>query len=380
MTTITTPSDLRNVLHQELANIGNFSECALLDYPKYPNIGDHLIWLGTLFYLTDTLKTQIKYTASVWDFSAEKMEQRIGRDAPILLQGGGNMGDLWPIFQNFRERIVSQYKDRKIIILPQTIHFKDINNFKKAAEVFNAHPNLTIFARDSYSYKQAKEHFYNCRILQAPDMAFYMIGMPDLDFKIKPQNKILYHCRSDHEPFPPNAMNIPNLVQSDWVSYRWVHRESIKDSSEWYWKIPGTVRLYREFWQQGISHPLEWLSRYQWEKSNPNLTKLDNIYNAEFHRQSWRYMHFGIHQLKRHRVIVTNRTHGHISCIILGIPHVFSPGSYHKNESFYKTWTNQLPFCRWVTETSQVKPAVEELLEKFPNHVKVTQNSSSSPL
>lgn len=368
MTDLTTPLSVRAYLHKELEALGNFEDCALLDHPDYANIGDHLIWLGTLFYLIDVLQTKIKYAASVTRFSAQAMEKNISPDAPILLQGGGNMGDLWPIFQDFREKIATQYPNRRIIILPQTIYFKNPENLKKAAKAFNSHPNLTLFVRDDTSYAIAQENFHKCRILKAPDMAFHLVGMPDLNFQLPYKKNFLYHCRSDHEPFPISAMNLPNVVQSDWISYKWVNRENIQDLKAWYWKIPGIIRLYREGWQRGLTRPSEWLARQEWQKSNPNLEKLNSVYNPSIHHKSWMYMHAGIYQLKPHRLIITNRTHGHITCMILGIPHVFAPGSYFKNEAFYKAWTHQIPFCKWVTEASQVKPAVEELLEKFPNH------------
>ena len=62
-------------------------------------------------------------------------------------------------------------------------------------------------------------------------------------------------------------------------------------------------------------------------------------------------------------MIITNRLHGHIMCILLGIPHIFLANSYHKNESFYETWTHQVPFCRFVKNSSEILPFAYELME-----------------
>jgi pyruvyl transferase EpsO len=78
-------------------------------------------------------------------------------------------------------------------------------------------------------------------------------------------------------------------------------------------------------------------------------------------------MHHGIYQFKQHRLIITNRLHGHILCIIMGIPHIFLPNAYYKNEAFYDTWTYSIPFCRFVKDPSQIKGAAQELLDLFPN-------------
>lgn len=81
-------------LYQALEHIEDFEECALLDYHGNRNIGDHLIWLGTIFYLSKVRKIRIKYTAGASYFSEKEMEKYTGNNTPILLHGGGNLGDI----------------------------------------------------------------------------------------------------------------------------------------------------------------------------------------------------------------------------------------------------------------------------------------------
>jgi len=76
-------------------------------------------------------------------------------------------------------------------------------------------------------------------------------------------------------------------------------------------------------------------------------------------------MHYGVYQFKQHKLVITNRLHGHILCVLMGIPHVVIPNSYHKITSFYETWTHQVPFCKLVTNQSQIKAAAEELLNTY---------------
>jgi pyruvyl transferase EpsO len=359
MTGISKLEDVTTSLHQALEKIGTFEECALLDYPAYPNIGDNLIWLGTIFYLTDVLKTKIKYASSISDFSETLLERKIGK-SPILLQGGGNFGDLWPRFQLFREQIISKYRDRQIVIMPQSIYFSNIDNLKKSAEIFNSHPNLTLFIRDNYSYEIATQYFQNCQVIKAPDMAFQMVNMPGLSLKSRPDSSTLYLYRQDRETdwaFSPTSLAIPDLVVEDWVSYTWMS----KIPKDWIY-IPGLVRLVREGWQRGLGTPREWMSRQVWENVHPYAFKFNTLDNPSIHRRSWSLMHSGIYQLKGHRLIITNRLHVHILCLLLGIPHIVLPGSYYKIELFYETWTHQLPLCKLVKDPSQVKVAAQELL------------------
>jgi len=360
MTQISTTSDITKLLHKSLEALGRFDNCALLDYPSHPNIGDHLIWLGTIFYLTNVLKTKINYAVSVTDFSEAVLEKQIGK-SPILLHGGGNMGDLWSRFQIFREKIISTYQDRPIFVMPQSLYYANIENLEKTATIFNSHPDLTIFIRDNRSYETAIKYFDNCQIIKAPDMAFELVNIPGLKLKCKSDSSILYLYRQDREnnkAFSPSALGIPNLVVEDWISYTWMS----KIPKNWIY-IPGLVRLVREGWQRGLVTPTEWISRQGWEKLHPYATKFNTLYNPSIHRKSWSLMHSGIYQLQRHRLVITNRLHVHILCLLLGKPHVVLPGSYYKIESFYQTWTHKLPGCRFVKEPSQVKVAVQELLE-----------------
>jgi pyruvyl transferase EpsO len=368
---LSTPGKIRDALHEALGNLESFEECALLNYPDYPNIGDHLIGLGTVFYLTDVVKTQIKYTASIEDFSEEELEKRVGQ-APIILHGGGNLGDLWSHHQLFREYIISKYPDRPIIIMPQSIYFANLENLKKAAAIFNAHPNLTLFVRDNYSYEIACDHFSNCQVIKSPDMAFHMANMPLPSFSFNYKRPTLYLCREDSElnqNFSPDALEIPNMVVQDWVDSRdWIYRGRGKftELKGWYWRLPGMVVLVREGWQRrGLANPGEWISRHQWERSHPYVDKFNHVHDSFTHRFSWTLMHTGIAQFTQRRLVITNRLHGHILCLLLGIPNIFLPNSYYKNEAFYETWTYQIPYCRFVKEPKQVKVAAQELASSF---------------
>lgn len=333
--------NIKDTLHKGLGNIGSFEQCSLLNYPDYLNIGDHLIWLGTVFYLTDVLKTKIKYTAAgIADFSEELMEKQVGK-APIILQGGGNLGDLWSNHQEFREHIISKYRDRPIVIMPQSIYFDSTSNLKKAADIFNSHPNLTLFVRENYSYEIAMNCFDKCQIIKTPDMAFQLLNTLNITSNNRDKkSSILYHCRTDKELkkdfSPASIFELPNLIVEDWVSSEWKTWRSSKS-------ILKTSQAYPDH--------------------TPAI--FDSLYDPNIHRTSWILMHKGIAQFSQHRLIITNRLHGHILCILLGIPHIFLGNSYYKNESFYETWTHQVPFCRFVKDSAQIKIAAQELLELY---------------
>ncbi len=65
---------LRKSLQESLRPLEGIKQCALLNYPNYGNIGDHLIGLGTVIYITDVLGARIAYGASLHNFNAAEMD------------------------------------------------------------------------------------------------------------------------------------------------------------------------------------------------------------------------------------------------------------------------------------------------------------------
>lgn len=357
---LSTPEKLKEYLHLSLKDLETFQECALLSYPDHYNVGDHMIWLGNILYLTEVAKIKIGYVSSIEKFSQSQMENQTGK-APILIHGGGNFGDVWSYYQRFYEKIIPQYHDRKIIFLPQSIYFRYPDRLERAKAIFNAHPDLTICAREKYSYELASQHFTNCKIIQVPDMAFQLAGTPGIASNYQQQKSILYLYREDQEInsiSSPNSLSLLNLVKEDWGSFR--YKQVPKAAS-----IAGIAWLFQDSWQQGSLLPREWLDRQIWTYFHSYASKFAKINQPDLHTKSWKFMHNGVYQFKRHRLIITSRLHGHILCLMMGIPHIFLANSYYKNQSFYETWTSQIPFCRFVKDASQIESVAYELLENY---------------
>lgn len=360
---LTKVQEIKNSLHTNLAQMGTFPQCVLLDYPSHGNIGDHLIGLGEIFYFNNVLKTRITYITDWQNFSPEVMQYML-EDYPIVLHGGGNLGDLWYRHQQFRESIIEKYTDRPIIILPQTINFQNKKKLERARKIFNSHSNLTIFVRDNYSYDLGIKYFDNCKIVLSPDMAFQLVDSPEFVFEVKNNNSILYLDRTDLELNKSLGFRLPidsNLVSEDWVSYqkKWNFNHS-KNSIKMQ-----IIRLYREIIQRGLLTPQEFFLRQQWMEKQIEINNLNHLSRSclEMIRLSLGLTYSGIRQLKSHRLVITNRLHGHILCSILSMPHIFLPNAYYKNQSFYQTWTSTLPFCRFIEDPAQIQGAVQELLE-----------------
>ena len=307
---------LRKVIYDNLDPIIDSDYC-LLDIPDHKNIGDNLIWAGELAYLA-RLPYKMTYTANLYLFQKSKIKE----GNIILLQGGGSFGDMWRVMQDFRIDIVKGFKNNKIIILPQTVHYDNEELMKQDAEVFSQHPNLTICARDSTSFEFLKKNFSKNKILLVPDMAFCL----DLEkyCSNKVTNKTLYLKRSDKE-LNKATSSIYDQVKA---------KNSIIDVKDWPTFNISAAKAWIEQKHYAIQRRLAWAflrapvvhnlvdSRYGLSRSN-----------------SWeKYLEMGISFINEYDEVYSTRLHTYILAILLNKKAYLIDNSYGKNSRLYNTW------------------------------------------
>jgi pyruvyl transferase EpsO len=69
----------------------------------------------------------------------------------------------------------------------------------------------------------------------------------------------------------------------------------------------------------------------------------------------------GTEILSKGRCVVTDRLHGHILCVLLGIPHVCMDNEYGKISSFFQTWSRSCPelaFAQTATAAAEKVTAI----------------------
>lgn len=160
-----------------------------LDYPMHGNIGDLLIHAGTDRFFADHSYDVIG-RFSIHEFclchrpgkplvyfkdSVRRLDALVRTGATIVFHGGGNLGDIYPDYQMFRELVIARYPDAPTVILPQSIHFGKAENRLRVAKAFAAHSRLFIFARDRESLDFALADC-RCDAMLMPDMAHALWG------------------------------------------------------------------------------------------------------------------------------------------------------------------------------------------------------------
>jgi pyruvyl transferase EpsO len=139
-----------------------------LDYPVHLNFGDLLIMRGTeRFYAEHGHRVLAR---SAYMNFLDRARSRISNQTILVMHGGGNFGDLYPVHQNFREEIVRRFPDNRIVILPQSVHFSSALELERSARVFRRHRDVVLCVRDHASLARVRARFtHNCVLM--PDMA-----------------------------------------------------------------------------------------------------------------------------------------------------------------------------------------------------------------
>jgi exopolysaccharide biosynthesis predicted pyruvyltransferase EpsI len=347
---------LGSIVQRRLAEIPAFTQaqhCALLNYPSHGNVGDHLIWVAQVHYLERVRQISVDYIAAPDRYCSRALEHAIG-DQPIVLSGGGQLGDTWLWLQEFIERVILRHRRNPLIILPQSIHFRDPARLQQASAILQGHPNLTLVLRDQTSFQLAQDHFGGCRLILAPDMAFALpVG------ELAPQS----------QGFPPPALRRPWLVlrrrdregiSSNWerTLSPWSDRSDITDwlplERRWIW---GDRRLplsrfvagrVREILQRRLLMPRVAIKRHRWHRGLAShwqavsrtspLTRLslDMVFEA-----CW--------QMDGRQLVITDRLHGVICASILGVPCIAIDNRIGKLHNFLNTWSPWLPLAHAAT-------------------------------
>lgn len=198
----------------------------LIGTPWYGNLGDHAITLGEK-YILNKIFTDYKIIDIPYNIYFSKIGKLFGfninQNDIIYLQGGGNLGSLYPREETLRRNVIKRYNRNKIIIMPVSIFFHN-NDFgktelEKSSKLYNAHPKLTIMTRDEVSFNFAKKYFYKVNNYLIPDAATSLDGI--LSNKKFKRKGVQFYLRKDIEKILPDNVikQIKEYLDKQTISY-----------------------------------------------------------------------------------------------------------------------------------------------------------------
>ena len=299
-------------IYKEL--IGHYKKAILVGLADSENKGDSAITVGE-FEALNKLKIEVVYYCSVrncGNFSrAKEAVSKVTEPVVVLTSGGGDTC-IWKTPCQLREKLVQAFPDRQILVFPQSVHFKSMQEMKAHAAAMNKHPNITYLYRDHKSYNiivNSGMFQYNKAVL-CPDAAM-QIGMKQPP--VEPTYDIVWLKRKDkeshHSNLPKFPANISTIVE-DWIDTKSPRGENIKETS-------------------------------------------------------YQRLMTGLHFLSRGRVIVSDRLHAHILSVLLGKPSVMLDNSYKKVSSFHNTWTPSIDNALFASNESDAIEKAQHLLHNL---------------
>lgn len=313
---------LRAVINKELKPLID-GDYVYLDLPYHNNIGDTLIWQGTLSFLK-SIPYKCLYSTN-YDYYKDS---KVDSSSIILFHGGGNFGDLYPVLNDFRKNVIRKHPHQKVIILPQTVTYQDKENLLKNAEFYANYPNVTICARDKVSYSILKEHFTNNKILLLPDMAFFIDVDQRLYNKIIP-GKTLYLKRTDKELEDVYGDVVPPKTEvHDWPTYE-KNNIKVRFFLSLCLRLIGIFRLVENLVHTSFASNV---SDFIWK----NILRKFNV-------------QLGCNFLAPYDFIYTTRLHVMILSILLHKHHIsILDNKYGKLSSFYESWLSDLSTVKYI--------------------------------
>jgi len=293
--------------------------CALLDFPDHGNAGDHLIWLGETAYLAER-GVRVVHACTAHGYSAARIRRRLPPDGIVLLHGGGNFGDLYPVHQRLRERVVDDFPDRRIVQFPQSVRFGSRAAAARSEAAFRNRPGLTVFARDRGSLARLRDDVgIDARL--CPDMAF-VLGT--LQRTSPPSVDVVCLARRDAESARPSFEPTAGVEIVDWAD---LPRSALVRVSRRLRRIAG--------------------------RGGALADAVQRLEQATFAPRSRGRAAVARALVSRGRALVTDRLHGHVLALLMGVPHVVLDTREGKVRAFRETWTAEVDGVHAASDPSE---------------------------
>lgn len=301
--------------HIKIAKLIGNLDCHFVDIPVHGNIGDLLIMLGTLQYFQQS-RISPSITSAYYNYNPSWA-------APekhcIIFQGGGNLGDIYSEPQRTRTRIISELPNNRIIILPQSIHYKNDLNYLADCAKLSRHPDLHIFTRDKRSFELASRMTPN--VYLAPDMAHHLWP---LQVQVQPLKTKLAVCRMDDE----RAASVSSISEAADTTTDWPLLLGYRESG---------ITAFRRVMRGTL--PL-------------NTPAMSNIFSRLWISYANRLILEAAELFANHDEIHTDRLHAHILSCLLGKKNIIHDNSYGKLSSYINIWTKESPLVELRTKSN----------------------------
>lgn len=294
----------------------------LIGTPNHGNLGDQAIVYAENKILEDRFKnhTIIEITTEDLFNHLKSLKMNVKKDDIFVLHGGGNLGDEYFWEEKARRNIITEFKDNKIILFPQSIYFKDTENgkveFDKSKMIYNEHKNFTIVAREETSFSVMKEAFPNNNVIMTPDIVMYL----NKTYPIFERKGALLSLRKDRE-------GVLSLDQKDEI------KKMVQSNFDELIITDTVAELIQD------KQVLEYMI---------NVNQREKELNKKWD------------QFKKVELVITDRLHGMVFCAITSTPCIVIANYNHKVKDTY-AWLKDLNYIKFVNDIDEIPGFIEEL-------------------
>lgn len=315
-------------LQQVITRKSNAPRIYFFCTPTHSNLGDQaqlFCWLRLMRewhpgYEIICVPTRYRQFATI-----RTIHDHLHKDDIIYVHSGYLIFDPHPELP-FILDVVRGFYDRRIIILPQTVNLVGEWYQHIVAQVFNAHPNLTLFCRDEVSLENAKQLFPNVEKKLIPDVVTSLIGNADFQYPNSERNGVMLCVRNDGE----------KLYSDEQIAQL---RERFKG-------------INTAMCDTTINAPI-----WQWNQDREGLIR--NI----------------LSEFSKYQVIITDRYHGTIFSQIVNTPVIVISSTDHKLSSGVK-WFPKDKFEGNITFAKSLDEAYGKAMEILKREGQVKINPS----
>lgn len=286
----------------------------LLGRPDYGNLGDRAIAFGEDYFIKQYFP-QFKIISILTKdlLFTRHIKHYVKSSDLVALQGGGNIGTLYPGIHYCQEKALGNFKRRKTIIFPQTFYYsKDLKGWQVVARtrsLYSRMKHLLILTREPISYHFVKQQLQLNNVALTPDIALIL----------HPQIKHYYRR---------GALLILRNDQEKTLSKTRYHQV----------KMIVKARL----------------GKINFADTHVGYDDFPDIFAKQRLEELWdKYYHA--------KVIVTDRLHGMIFAAITNTPCVVLPSLSPKIKGVYGQWLRGNNFIQLITDLNDLPTAIDQV-------------------
>lgn len=290
----------------------------LISTPEHRNLGDHAIAFAERVFFEKMNMSEMLFeiTAHQYLQTRSYLQKLVRPSDLIVIDGGGNIGSLWPDANNRMNDIIVRFKDNPVVIFPQTAFFEESafgeHVKRQIKSIYSSHNKLLLYCRDKRTWDTMSQLIPGTQMRLVPDIVLSL----NPEMSVERASTALLCLRSDKE----------RILEQ------------------------GALECFSDCCRQNGLTVLQTSTL-----SQKNVTPLAR---KEALLSKWR-------EFASSRIVITDRLHGMLFAAITGTPCVALDNSSRKVSGGYE-WISDCDYIKVAMNQEDVPRYVCELLEARP--------------